>query len=211
MTDILKLMPLAIVMIAGPQIISAILLATSERAKKDSLAFVAGAILAAAVGTSVAFAIFSTIGSSASIGGGGNTVMDWIFAVLLALVAVRVFLKRKTTKPPKWMDKLETATPKFAFRLGFLLFIAMPTDILTEVTVGGYLAAHGHSLVGALPFLALTALLIGLPLLILLLLGKRAEVLLPKMRDWMHDNSWIVSEVVLVLFILMEVSNALSS
>lgn len=210
MTDILKIMPLAIVMVAGPQMISAILLATSERAKRDSTAFVLGAVLAATAGTSIAFLFFSTVGSSSSIGGGGNVTMDWILAALLAAVAVRVYLKRKTTKPPRWMDKLESATPKFAFRLGFLLFIAMPTDILTEVTVGGYLAAHGHKLSGAIPFLALTALLIGLPLLILLLLGKRADVLLPKMRDWMHDNSWVVSEVVLVFFILMEVSSALS-
>ena len=36
-----------------------------------------------------------------------------------------------------------------------------------------------------------------------LALGQRAETLLPKVRDWMDTNSWIVSEVVLVFFIFI--------
>ena len=38
-----KLLPLAFVMIAGPQILSAIFLATTENWRKNTLAFVAGA------------------------------------------------------------------------------------------------------------------------------------------------------------------------
>ena len=34
-------------------------------------------------------------------------------------------------------------------------------------------------------------------------LGQRAETLLPKIRDWMDNNSWIVSEIVLVFFIFI--------
>ena len=36
-----------------------------------------------------------------------------------------------------------------------------------------------------------------------LALGQRAETLPPKIRDWMNNNSWIVSEVVLVFFIVI--------
>ena len=45
--------------------------------------------------------------------------------------------------------------------------------------------------------------LLGLPALMVLALGQRAETLLPKIRDWMNNNSWIVSEVVLVFFIVI--------
>ena len=40
----------------------------------------------------------------------------------------------------------------------------------------------------------------------LLLLGKRGEDLLPKVRDWMTDNSWVISEVVIVLFLALTIS-----
>ena len=36
-----------------------------------------------------------------------------------------------------------------------------------------------------------------------LVLGERAQTVLPKIRDWMNKNSWIVSEIVLVLFIVI--------
>jgi len=50
---------------------------------------------------------------------------------------------------------------------------------------------------------AVTVLLAGLPLLLLVALGKRAQALLPRARDWMTKNSWIVSEIVIAFFILM--------
>ena len=38
-------------------------------------------------------------------------------------------------------------------------------------------------------------------------MGKRAHVFLPKARDWMNTNSWIVNELVLLLFVGLVVSN----
>jgi threonine/homoserine/homoserine lactone efflux protein len=104
------------------------------------------------------------------------------------------------------MGKLQSATSRFSFRLGLLLFLLMPTDIITMFTVGGYLGRHGNPWWHTLLFIGLTLLLAGAPLLILLLLGKRAEVLLPRMRDWMQTNSWIVSEAVIVLFLVITIS-----
>jgi hypothetical protein len=37
--------------------------------------------------------------------------------------------------------------------------------------------------------------LVSVPLLVLLLLGQRAETILPKARAWMTANSWIRSEI----------------
>jgi hypothetical protein len=37
----------------------------------------------------------------------------------------------------------------------------------------------------------------------LVFLGERGQRLLPKIRDWMNDNSWIVSEIVIGLFIVL--------
>ena len=54
---------------------------------------------------------------------------------------------------------------------------------------------------------ALTLLLLGLPLIGLLVLGSRADAVLPKVRDWMSNNAWVVSEVVLVFFAAITINS----
>jgi hypothetical protein len=73
--------------------------------------------------------------------------------------------------------------------------------------VGTYLAVQDAPLWYYLVFLALTLLLLGLPGLLVLILGERAEQFLPKARDWMNANSWIVNELVLALFVGIVISN----
>ena len=69
---------------------------------------------------------------------------------------------------------------------------------------------HGQPWWHSLPFVLVTLLLVALPLIDLLLLGKRAEVLLPKVRDWMTNNSWVISKVVLVFFLALTISGRFS-
>ena len=59
------------------------------------------------------------------------------------------------------MGKLQTATPGFSFKLGFLLLGCFPTDLLTSFAVGSFLAAHGDPFWHLLPFLALTLLFLA--------------------------------------------------
>jgi Sap, sulfolipid-1-addressing protein len=105
------------------------------------------------------------------------------------------------------VSKLQTASLRLSFNLGLLLLGVFPTDIATSVSVGGHLANKRAPWVDGLPFILLTLLLLALPGLMVLLLGKRAEAFLPKVRDWMTANSWIVSEIVLVLFIVIVSKN----
>jgi Sap, sulfolipid-1-addressing protein len=116
-------------------------------------------------------------------------VIDWLILVLFLFLMVRTYRRRKDTTTPKWMGRIQTADVGFSFRLGLLLFLAMPTDILTMFTVGASLTRHGQLWWHGLPFVLVTRLLVGLPLLGLLLLGKRGEDLLPKVRDWMTNNT----------------------
>jgi Sap, sulfolipid-1-addressing protein len=87
--------------------------------------------------------------------------------------------------------------------MGFILIFLMPTDIASMLTVGVNLQQNGHSLIDALPFLALTLLIAALPLLAYLLLGRRAKEAMPKVRDWMSANSWLVNIIVLGIFIVL--------
>ncbi len=104
------------------------------------------------------------------------------------------------------MGKLQTATPKATFVLGFLLLGFFPSDIVTSITVGSFLGNRGDTWWEVLPFVAFTLLLLGLPALLVAALGNRAKEFLPKARDWMNTNSWIVSEFVIVLFVVIILS-----
>lgn len=195
----LQVLPLAVVMVAGPQLLSAILLATTERWRANSLAFVAGAALSISGVVAIAY----VVGGGARDQAGSSDLLYGVVLVLLLYAMVHVYLHRETAEPPAWMGKLTTATPRFSFRLGFLLLGFFPSDLVTSVSVGSFLATQGAPLTDAVGFVALTVFLLALPSLTVLAFGERAEALLPRTRVWMNDNAWLVNEAVLVLFIVI--------
>jgi hypothetical protein len=200
----LNILPLAIVMIAGPQLLSAIFLATSDDWGRNSAAY----ILGAAVGIGLFVSAAYVLGVGASNQGASRDTLYVIVLVLLVAAALHTFLTRKKPKdPPAWMGKLGSAHPRFALKLGFLLLGVFPTDILTSGSVGGYLAGKDEPFWMALPFIALTLFLLALPALTVVVLGERAKTRLPKVRDWMNDNAWVVSEVVTLFFIALVISD----
>jgi hypothetical protein len=201
--NFLTLLPMAFVMIAGPQILSAVFLATSEDWRRTSLAYIVGAALSITLFVTLAYLLLN----GASDQGASNDSLYAVVLVLLVLAMLRTYLKRHEATVPKWMEKLQTATPRFAFLLGAALLGVFPTDILTSAAVGSYLAAHGDPWWHMLPFLGLTLLFLAIPSLMILALGQRAHVLLPKVREWMTTHSWIVNEVVLAFFVLITINS----
>lgn len=211
MGSFFQVMPLAFVMVAGPQILSPIFLATTTNWRKNSAAYVLGASLSIAI---VVIATYFIVKGLKSTSGASkktkSDVIDYVILALLAFLVVRTYLTRKTAKKPKWMDRLQRATPRFAFALGFVLLGFFPTDIVSSVTVGSRISGHNEPLWHALGFYVLTLLLLSIPALMVLLMGTRAERLLPKIRDWMDTNSWVVSEVVLLFFVAIEINSIVS-
>ena len=209
MSPVVAVLPLAFVMIAGPQIISSFFLATSSQPVRNSLSYVAGAALSitAVVTVAFVFARGATGQTRSGSHGTAETVLDWIILGLVLFLVVHTFLTRKTSEPPSWMGKLQEARPRFAFLLGVALLGVFPTDIASSITVGLHVERHGGAWWQVLPFVVLTLLLLGLPLIGILVLGHRAEVVLPKVRDWMNDNAWVVSEVVLVFFAVITIQS----
>ena len=200
MKALLAVLPLAIVMSAGPQIVTAVFLATSRDARRNSLAFLASVAAATTIGVTAFYLIGNAVSGDRS-GDSGRNWFDYLILALLVFLAVRVFMQRKTTEPPKWMGRLASADARFSAKIGFVLYALMPTDIVSMATVGAYLAREGAPWVQSLPFIALTVLIAGLPLIALLLMGRRAETVLPRVRNWMNANSWIVSEAVILFFL----------
>jgi hypothetical protein len=69
--------------------------------------------------------------------------------------------------------------------------------------VGVNLEHSGSSLVDALPFVVMTTLIAALPMLGYLLFGRRAREAMPKVRDWMNANSWVVNIIACGIFIVL--------
>jgi small neutral amino acid transporter SnatA (MarC family) len=85
MTDLLKVLPLAVVMVAGPQMITAIMLTTSTRPRQNSSVFVGGAVLATAVATSIFYFVANVLKLKSSSHSSSSVTVDWVIVAVLAL------------------------------------------------------------------------------------------------------------------------------
>jgi Sap, sulfolipid-1-addressing protein len=204
----LAVLPLAITMNAGPQIMSAILFVTARKPLKLSAYYMAGVVIAVTAGVTITFTLATVLGNSVSLGdssdsGSIGNIIQYVLVGLLLLLSIRSYLTRKTSEPPRWLGALENAKPRTAFLAGLLLLSVFPSDLVILITVGMNLAQSGTSLLGAVPFVAATILIAALPALSYLLFRHRAQRLMPKVRDWMNKNSWLVNIIVYVIFILL--------
>jgi hypothetical protein len=204
--DNLQILPLAITMMAGPQIMSDIVFITSKRAVAINGAFVVGVAIAATAGTAIAWGLVSLLGinlGNSSDSGSAGTIIQLALVALLVLGSIKNVVRRETIEPPKWLGALQEADQRKAFTTGLLVILAMPSDILIMLTVGTSLEQTSSSFVDALPFIGATVLVAALPLLGYLLFRRRAQTLMPKVRDWMNDKAWAVNVIVYCIFILL--------
>lgn len=201
-------LPLAVTMMAGPQIISAIILVTTPRPVRTSLAFLAGVAAAVCVGVGVALGLAHLLGGAVDLGGTGNrgslgNIIKYVLIGLLVLAALRNWRNRADAEPPKWLTSLMTSGAGRALAIGFLVILLMPSDAVVMLTVGVHLVQGSEGFVGALPFIALTVLIAALPLLGRVLFRRRATVVMPRLRDWMNSHSWLINIVVCLVFVAL--------
>jgi hypothetical protein len=187
-------------MVMGPQILTAIFLVTSREPVKNSVAMLIGVVVAACLSLLIWFGIVKAVGIDPK-GGGGPTTADYVVAGLLALAAIHTFRGRGTASVPKWMTALQGAEPKRAFTLAFLLILLMPTDIVAVISTANWLHDQHENVLHGWPLVAATTLLMALPILGYLLLGHRARDAMPRIRDWLTTNAWLVNIIVIVYFI----------
>ena len=207
----LSVIPLAITMNAGPQIMSAIIFVTASKPLKLSSYFLAGVVIAVTVGVTVTYTLATVLGNSISLGhssdnGSLGNIIQYGLVGLLVVLSIRSYVGRETSEPPRWLGALQNAKPRTAFTTGLLLLSVFPSDFIILVTVGMNLAQQDASLLAAVPFIAATILIAALPVLSYLLFRRRAQQAMPKVRDWMNKNSWLVNIIVYVVFILLILS-----
>ena len=130
--DFAKVLPLAFVMVAGPQIISAFFFATSSKWKQLSSTYVLGAAVSIALVVGAAYLIAKGASSTEEEGESGLRTIDYVILALLLFAMVHNYLGRSAGEPPKWMGKLQNATPKTTLVLGFLLLGFFPSDLVAR-------------------------------------------------------------------------------
>jgi hypothetical protein len=204
----LAVIPLAITMNAGPQIMSALIFVTASKPIKLSAYFLTGVVIAVTVGVTVTFGLATVFGNSVSLGdssdsGSVGNIIQYALVGLLVVLSIRSYLTRATSEPPRWLGAMQNAGPRTAFLAGLLLLSIFPSDFVILVTVGMNLVQNNASLLGAVPFIVATIFIAALPVLSYLLFHRRAEVAMPKVRDWMNTHSWLVNIIVYVVFILL--------
>jgi hypothetical protein len=195
----LAVIPLAITMNAGPQIMSAIIFVTASKPLKLSAYFITGVVIAVTLGVTITFTLASVLGNSVSLGdpsdsGSLGNIIQYVLVGLLVILSIRSYLTRQTSEPPRWLGAMQNASPRTAFLAGLLLLSIFPSDFVVLITVGVNLAQSG-SLLAAVPFVAATILIAALPVLSYLLFRHRAQR--------MNTNSWLVNIIVYVIFILL--------
>jgi hypothetical protein len=204
----LAVIPLAITMNAGPQIMSAIIFVTANKPLKLSAYFLTGVVIAVTVGLTVTYTLASVLGNSVSLGdssdsGSLGNIIQYVLVGLLVFLSIKSYVGRETSEPPRWLGALQNAKPTTAFTTGLLLLSVFPSDFVILVTVGINLAQQNASLLGAVPFIVATIFIAALPVLSYLLFRRRAQQVMPKVRDWMNTNSWLVNIIVYVVFIVL--------
>jgi hypothetical protein len=204
----LAILPLALTMMAGPQIMSAIIFVTTRKPLKNSAAFLAGVALATIVGLVVAVALVSLLGNGVSLGDPSNQgsigkLIQYALVALLVGLAVKNYVRRESIEPPRWLGRLQSADQRMALKTGLLVIWLMPGDIIVMLTVAANLQQNGTGFIAALPFIAATLLVAALPLLFYLLFHRGAQRLMPRVREWMNTHSWLVNIIVCIVFIAL--------
>jgi hypothetical protein len=187
---------------------SAIIFITASKPLKLSAYFLAGVVIAVTAGVTITYILATTLGNSISLGDPSNSgslgnIIQYLLVGLLVFLSIKSYVGRETSEPPRWLGALQNAQPRTAFTTGLLLLSVFPSDFMILITVGVNLAQQNASLLAAVPFIVATIFIAALPVLSYLLFRRRAQQIMPKVRDWMNTNSWLVNIIVYVIFILL--------
>ncbi|SES33432.1 GAP family protein [Actinokineospora terrae] len=193
-------LPLAITMMAGPQILSALVFVTARRPVALSLAFIGGVAVGASAGVVVTSWLAGLVLVDVEPMGLGIEIT--LVAVLVGM-ALWNLVQRDSVEPPRWLTGMMAAGAARAFLTAALLITLFPSDAVVLLTVGTDLARTGSPALAAWPFVLATTVIAALPLLAYLAFGDRARRAMPRVREWLTSHTWLVNVVVCLFFVLL--------
>lgn len=202
MTDI-AILPLALTVMLGPQILVGMLLITRKDPIKSSLVYIFAVVSTLILTTYIYYSISNVVGfQEASIG--DRPLVKYFLVVLFMVLIIRSIMNRnKITEPPKWMQGITTSSLGKIYIIGLCLIAFMPTDIAIAFTVGNLLNNESSPFLDAFPFFGAVFTIALLPLCIYFLLGKAGPKYLDKVNIWLNTHGYIINVIVLTFFIFL--------
>lgn len=198
------ILPLALTVMLGPQILVGMLLIMRKDAIKSSLVYTLSIVSTLILTTLIYYLLIeNTDLHNASIG--GRPVLKHLLILLFIVLIIRSIVQRnKITEPPKWMKGISSASMGEIFIIGLCLIAFMPTDIIVALSVGKILNSGSGAFYDAFPFFGAVLLISLLPLAIYLFIGrsKRAKYL-ENVNNWLNTHGYLINVVVMVFFIFL--------
>ncbi|MEA1978872.1 MAG: GAP family protein [Chloroflexota bacterium] len=210
-----EILPFAIGIALSPMAIAAIILMLfTQKARSNSLAFLAGWALGISI---VGVVVLALVNVGVSMLGGGSQTIDLgivkvIFGVLLFVAAAMEWRGRtpKGQEPemPKWMVAIDKISAGKA--LGLAIFLsALPKNLMLNVTATTTIAnaglAVGEQIIALFIFIIVANLTIAAIVMLYLFTGERSEKILATWKTWMivHNSTALTVLYVVYGFILV--------
>ena len=209
-TVIGEVLPLAIVVTVSPlNIVAAILLLFSRRPVFHASCYLAGFAVgvAAVVGALAAVAGAADLSTDSQRSRGASGLLLALGIVLL-VVAVRKFRSRpapgETTPLPSWMDGISAFGPGRSLVAGLAVGAANPKNIAVGLASAIAIATAGLAAgqaVGVVAVYTVVASLgVALPIVVMVLLGDRADEVLRGWQAWLGRNNAAMMAVLYLIF-----------
>ena len=200
-----EIVALALGIAASPfAILPAVLLLVSPQPRASALTYLLTWFLSIAVVTTI-FALLSGVVGSSDAAPGWLAWVRIVAGIGLIGFALQQWVTRPTTpQTPRWMEKLQSATPRSASGIAFLLSIANPKIVLLAavggVDIGGAEWPLSTQLLAVATFAAVASISVALPVVAFVAAGARALSPLTRVKDWLiRNNVAVLAAVFLVL------------
>lgn len=190
---IIRIIPMAVVMVTGPQIVTAVVLVALPDRGKQTARFIAGGMLGICLVVGITYATGFTLSSSLQL----PDLAKWVISLALAGAMVSAFARRNRTQQDS-----SGSRRRGSFLAGLFLMSLFPTDLLTNVGVAATLNDVDKPLVGFALFLGVTVLFLAIPFLLVTILGQRADPILEAFRELIAKYSWILTEIICLALIV---------
>ncbi|WP_435416195.1 GAP family protein [Polaribacter aestuariivivens] len=202
MEDI-AILPLALTVMLGPQILVGMLLITRKDPIKSSLIYILAIVSTLIFTTYIYYSIANTTSLHKASIGGKPIIKYFLIALFIFLIIRSIVNRKKITEPPKWMQGISTSSLSKIFLIGFSLIAFMPTDIAIAFTVGNILNSESSSFTSALPFFGAVLCISMLPLLLYFSLGSNGSKKLEKVNIWLNTHGYVINVIVFSFFIFL--------
>jgi len=144
-------------------------------------------------------------------------VVKGVLGLLLLVAGWGAWRKRpgpdETAQAPRWMDTIDDFGLGKSFGIGFLLSAVNPKNLLLVAAAAATIAAAGLSsgeeTATLLVFTLIAASTVAVPVIGYLIVGERADGAFANAKDWLIQNNSVVMSVLLLIFGVSLVGDAI--